>query len=215
MRPGDRTETRQPDPLIAISRLPGCGGYAVALGTADRMGFGLFDRELLEEVARRSHMSVSRVRFLDERVRPMIDEMIESLVLPGCQSENYFRHLSRALRSIVERGRAVILGRGASFILPPKTCLRVLLVAPLKARIRNLAERTGLSIAQARDRICRVEEDRRAFIMKHFRRDMTDPTHYDIVLNTEEVGVCGAVDEVRMAWTMMRDRCLSAAAAGT
>ena len=204
MRLEPRAETCLAEPLVAISRLPGCAGRAVALELAGRMGLRLFDKEILEEVAERSHMSVSRVSFLDEKTRPMVDEWFESLIWPGRQCENYFRHLSRALLSIAERGRAVILGRGAAFILPPKTCLRVLLVAPLKRRIRDLADRMGLTLEDSRQRICRVETDRRAFITKYFRSDMTDPTHYDIVLNSEETGVRGAADQIRLAWTALR-----------
>lgn len=202
-------EARCAEPLVAISRLPGCGGRAVAQALADRLGFVLFDKELVEEVAKRSRMSLSRVSALDEKARPMLDELVESLFEPHCQSEDYFRHLTHALLAIAERGRAVVLGRGAAFLLPPRSCLRVLLVAPLKARIQNLAERLGIPAAEARDRVLRVETDRRAFAMKHFHRDITDPSCYDIALNTGEIGVRALVDELQMAWAMLRERRLS------
>ena len=210
MRSDIHAKTVLVEPVVAISRLPGCAGRAVALELARRMGYSLFDKEILEEVAKRSHMSVSRVCFLDEKSRSSIGELVESLIRPGCRGEDYFRHLSRTLLSIAQHGRAVILGRGASFILPPKTCLRVLLVAPLKKRTQDLADRLGISLTDSGGIIRRVETDRRAFILDHFHRDMTDPTNYDIVFNTEGVGVSGVADEIRMAWTMMRGRCMSA-----
>ena len=33
---------------------------------------------------------------------------------------------------------------------------------------------------------------------------MTDPAHYDIVLNTQDLGVIGAVEAVQLAWETKR-----------
>lgn len=190
------------EPVIAISRLPGCAGRSVAEELARLMGLELFDKELLDRVAERAHMSAEEVGAQDEKARPFLEELLESLILQRYAGEDYFRHLCRAVLAIAKRGRAVILGRGASFILPPKTCLRVLLVAPLPARVRSLSGRLGIGLEAARLRIVRVEADRRAFIRRHFHRDIADPTAYDFVLNTEELGVPETVDAIRMAWSM-------------
>jgi cytidylate kinase len=203
------------EPIIVISRLPGCGGRVIARELAQRTGFKLFDKEILEEVAERSKMSLSRVASLDEKIPPAIDEWFESMILQHSPSADYFWHLSKILHAIARRGRAVILGRGAGFILPAKACVRVLLVAPLKARIKSLADRMGLSWEAARERVCLVEADRRAFIQKHFNREMTDPLHYDIVLNTDLVGVACAVDAIRVAWVTRCERSLQVGTAGS
>jgi len=190
------------EPVIAISRLPGCGGRAVVEELSRLMGLELFDKEIIDRIAERSHMSTEEVYALDEKCRSFIEEFVGSLIHQRYAGEDYFRHLCRAVLAIAKRGRAVILGRGASFILPPKTCLRVLLVAPLPARIHSLSGRLGIGLEAARLQIARVEADRRAFIMRHFHRDIMDPTAYDFVLNTEELGVPETVDAIRMAWSM-------------
>ncbi|MBI5240221.1 MAG: cytidylate kinase-like family protein [Elusimicrobia bacterium] len=189
-------------PVIAISRLPGCAGRAVAEELARLMGFALFDRELIDRVAERAHLSADEVCALDEKGRSMLEEFVDSLIRQRYAGEDYFRHLCRTVLAIAKRGRAVILGRGASFILPPRTCLRVLLVAPLPARVASLSRRLGLGPEEARRRILQVEADRRAFILKHFHRDLTDPTAYDLTLNTEEAGGTDTVDAIRLAWSM-------------
>jgi cytidylate kinase len=188
------------EPVIAISRLPGCAGRTIAEGLARFMSCELFNRELLARIVERSHMSADEVGSLDEKARPRLEEFIESLFLQRYAGDDYFRCLCQSVLAIAKRGRAVILGRGVSFILPPKTCLRVLLVAPLPFRIHSLSQRLGVSLAEARARIGRVEADRRAFILRHFHRDMTDPTAYDIVLNTEEARVPDLMDAIQLAW---------------
>ena len=52
----------------------------------------------------------------------------------------YLHHLSRVIGTIAAHGHAVIVGRGASFILPPEISLRLLVVSPLDERIKNVAK---------------------------------------------------------------------------
>jgi cytidylate kinase len=190
------------EPVIAISRLPGCAGRVVAEELSRLMGMELFDKKILDLVAEGSHLSADEVCALDEKGRSFIEELVDSLIRQRYAGEDYFRHLCRTVLAISKRGRAVILGRGASFILPQGTCLRVLLVAPLPARTQSLSRRLGIGLEEARRRILRVEADRRAFVTRHFHRDLTDPTAYDLVLNTEESGVMETVDAVRLVWGM-------------
>ncbi|HBL16295.1 MAG TPA: hypothetical protein DD417_05925 [Elusimicrobia bacterium] len=193
-----------PDLAITISRLPGCAGAEVSRETARRLDFNVYNKEILHEIAESTHLSETVVRSLDEKVIPLMDEWITSLFLQPYLSQVYFHHLLRVLLTIGKKGHAVILGRGASFILPSRECLRVLFVAPLDVRIRDFAQRQKLTLEEAKRRILNVESDRRAFIRRHFHADMTDPSHYDIVLNTQDLGINGAVEAVQLAWETKR-----------
>jgi cytidylate kinase len=202
----DKTKKEElaPEMVITISRLPGCAGCAIARELADRLGFDLFNRELLDQVAESAHLSETIVKTLDEKVMPSMDEWINWLVLHRYLSGDFFKHLSRVLFSIAHHGRAVILGRGANFILPSKECLRVLLVAPRAMRIQSLSERMNISIEESKRKIIQVESDRKSFIQRYFHSEMTDPVHYDISLNTEDLGVEGTIEAIRMAWEAKR-----------
>jgi cytidylate kinase len=101
--------------------------------------------------------------------------------------------------ALAHHGGAIILGRAAHLILRPGEALRVLVVAPLEARVRTVMEREGLGEREARRRIVSVEADRRAFLMKHFHADFADPTTFDMVLNTSVLGVEGGCDAIRTA----------------
>jgi len=199
-------EHREParEPIITISRLPGCAGRAVAEELARLMGFRLYDKELFSRIAEDAEMSEALLRSLDDRVLPALDEWITGFVLHRRLSGDYFKHLTRILFSIAQSGRAIILGRGANFILPPSQCLRVLLVAPREARVQSLARRMGISPLRASEQVRRVESDRRAFIRSHFCHDMCDPVHYDLALNTECLGFSDTVDAIRLAWAAKR-----------
>jgi cytidylate kinase len=93
----------------------------------------------------------------------------------------------------------VILGRGAHLILGQGEALRVLMVAPLEARVLAVMQREGLSEREARHRIAAVEADRKAFLMKHFHADLADPANFDLVVNTAVLGIEGACGTIRAA----------------
>jgi cytidylate kinase len=195
-----RPAQRPPEPVIAISRLPGCYGGSLAIELARRLQFEFFDREILHQVAQSAHLSEAILKTLDEKDLPRISEFVEALFLERYICGEYFRHLSKVLMAIAAHGRAVILGRGASLILKPECCLRVLLVAPFKERLRAVAEHEGLPRLEAERKLICSESDRRAFIQRHFHIDMLDPTHYDLVLNTAALSREAALATIEMAW---------------
>jgi cytidylate kinase len=89
-------------------------------------------------------------------------------------------------------------------ILGPHEALRVLVVAPREVRVANLAEETGLSLPEARQRIRMEEAERRAFLQKHFHAGLEDPETFDVVVNTHGLGVEGSVEAIKGALSRAR-----------
>jgi cytidylate kinase len=98
--------------------------------------------------------------------------------------------------TIAEHGRAVIVGRGANFILPPEKRFSVRVVAPLDVRIQNIARRFGVSAEEAKRRVIRRESRRSAFIRQSFNADISDPIHYDLTITTGKLSIESAVEAV-------------------
>jgi cytidylate kinase len=167
---------------------------------ARRLKFDFFDKEILHQVAESSRLSETILKSVEEKALPAVEEWIHSLFLERYLSGDYFRHLSKVLMAIAEHGRAVILGRGAGFLLKPGTCLRILLVAPLKDRILAVAGREGMPHDEAKRRVIQDESNRRAFIRRHFHADMLDPVHYDLVINTAGLHQEAAIAAIQAAW---------------
>ena len=110
--------------------------------------------------------------------------------------EAYLDHLAKLIAAIGGAGESVIVGRGANFLLPRESTLAVRVIAPAKARARRLAERLGVSTRTAR-RAAR-EQDRRheRFARTMYRADPTDPRHYDLVLDSDSLGLAIAVEVI-------------------
>lgn len=181
-----RAETRRmPRPCIALSRLPGSQSAALGLALAERLDLEFFGIEIVERIAREQGVQQKLVEAFDEHVRNEIDRYVVDSFREGHFLESDYLHaLLRTVRSIGEGGGAVLLGRGSPYILSPARTLRVLVVSPREARIARVAAQRDLSREDAAQVLDREDEERRRFIMHHFRLDPNDPTRYDLALNT-------------------------------
>ena len=99
------------------------------------------------------------------------------------------RMLMQVIGTIAGHGNAIIVGRGANFILPPESRFRVRIIAPLEMRVNRVAETYGVDKKEAKRRVLRTESDRRAFVRKYFHSDIRDPANYDMILNTGTLAV--------------------------
>lgn len=197
-----RGEPRRP--VVTVSRQHGAGGGDLARRLAGDLGLDLFDREILQRIAESAHLSERVVASLDDRDKELLTDWLAAISSRNYLSPVQYRyHLSRVVGAVAHHGGAVILGRGAHLILGPGEALRVLVTAPLEARVRAVAAREGLGEKEARQRIATVEADRRAFLMKHFHADLADPTAFDVVVNTAVLGIEGACDAVKTAVARM------------
>jgi cytidylate kinase len=178
-------KARQPAPSIAFSRLVCAGGEEVARRVSERLEWGFFGREIVEQIEREHGLLAA----LDERVRGMIDRYVKDSVRKEKLTESdYLRHVVATLRALGEGGMVVILGRGAPFILSADRTLRVLIVAPDASRAERLAKERELPIERARQQLASEDEERRDFLWQHFQRAHEDARHYDLVLNTSTLG---------------------------
>lgn len=189
----DREAAGTPPPLgpyLSISRLPYCLGDEVAARCAEKLGWELFDRAIVDHIARDAQVLGKIVDSLDERCRSTLDDLIQTtLDTSALGHQGYLRHLKRVLMTVALHGNAVILGRGANFILPPEAGLRVLVTAPALRRLANLGQARGLPPAEAARELRQLDLQRRDFLRTHFLASGQELDHYDLIVNTEQMSV--------------------------
>jgi cytidylate kinase len=189
-----------PRPVITISREPGSGGRVLAQRLADKHRMDLFHQELLHEIAASAKVSREFLHTLDEKGLTVLEDWIASLVHQRhLWPDQYQQHLMKVVGTIGKHGNAVVVGRGANFILPPEGRLRVRVISPLEVRIDNLVREYSVASVDAKRRIVRTENERRAFIRKYFNADISNPIHYDLVVNTGTLPLDRAVETVTCA----------------
>lgn len=172
-------------PCILISREHGSRGSRLAELLGERLGWKVFNREIVDAIAERAHVRQHLIESVDATIRsgwrPMSGHRHAE---PAFGPAEYLYHLQQVLRALGHHGFAVIVGRGAQFILPPEHSLRVRVVAPLADRIRRVAEAEHVSPADARRSIETIEAGRAAFLELAFGTEPREGPDFDLVLNT-------------------------------
>lgn len=197
-----REQTKEPEAkatinLITVSREPGSGGKLVAQGIADRLEFDLFHQEVIHAMANSANVSARILESLDEKGLNVLEDWIASVVhQKHLWPDEYLQHLLKVIGTIGKHGSAVLVGRGANFILKRNSTLRLRFIAPLQFRAEKVAQEFDIPTGDAHRRILQTESDRRAFIRKYFHQDIDDPRLYDLVLNTDTLSLEECIDSV-------------------
>jgi len=187
-------------PVLTVSHLHGSGGDELVARLAKELKLDVFDREILQQIAETMHLSERVVSALDDRAKAVLAEWLDGFASQHYLSSAEYRYqLARVVGAVAQHGGAIILGRGAHLVLRAGEALRVLVVAPLDARIARVMEREGIAERDARRQVLSVDAERRAFLMKHFHADLDAVGAFDLVVNTSVLGVAGAAAAVRAA----------------
>jgi cytidylate kinase len=190
--------------IVTLSREPGSGGRIIAGRLAEKLSIDIFHQEVIHAIAKSADVSETVLETLDERGLNTLEHWISSLVHQRhLWPDRYMQHLMKVIGTIGNHGRAVIVGRGANFILPPEKRFAIRIVAPQRWRIENVAKEYGISREEAKRRVMRTESDRRAFVRKYFNADIADPTNYDLVINTATLKLDDAVNVISAALGMV------------
>jgi len=205
-------------PVITISRQFGAAGVPVGRALADRFKAEFLDRAIVAQVALRSGIPEKELQSYDERLPGLWQRIASALAtsspevtmpaipyehLPSLSTHDRLVQITRTvIEEAAERGNAVIVGRGAAFILRSRPeVLNVQLHASLPARIRYLLARVEEIPPDTRpderslEGLCRSIDDARAeYIRRLYGVDWLDATHYDLTVDTGRLGVQRTVD---------------------
>lgn len=187
-------------PWITVSKQAGTEAERIASAVADALGWHVFDREILIAIASNANLRERIVTRLDEHAVSSWTDYLTHLFAPQALPRGAFvRELVEVLLAIARQGNAVLVGRGANWMLDSRFGLRVRVVEPLERRAARFAEEHKLSSTEARDRVERIDRETGAFIRQVFHREIDDPMGYDLVLNTADLPVAAAVEVLRGA----------------
>ena len=188
-------------PVVTICMEPGSGGSLVAETVAGNLGFDFFHRKLLEVMSITANVDQKVLQRLEkERLSGMEDVVSQVLndryLYPGI----YLEYLGKVVRAISRRGHAVVVGRGANFILPFEERFSALIVAPRELRVQRISERFEILPEDAEKRIDNRQKKRAAFVKKTFQKDISDPVYYDLTINTGIMSIEEAARLICAAW---------------
>jgi cytidylate kinase len=192
-----QTQQRMPEPAealsapapraftIAISREAGANGSAIGRLLGERLGWPVYDYELVERIAGDMGLRSELLESVDEKRMSWLQEFAGSFASTSSVTESaYVRHLVETLLTLAMHGECILVGRGANVVAPQETTLRVRLVAPLRDRVTTVRKRRNLTSEEAQRWVERTDHQRAHFIEDHFHKDGDDSHLHDLVLNT-------------------------------
>jgi cytidylate kinase len=174
---------------VAVSRESGSRGGTIARRVARKLGWQIYDQELLEYMAQETAVRQGVLEGLQGPAAAWIEERMDRLL----REQNLSQHplvgnLARVVLSLGAQGGVVLIGRGAGCILPRETTLNVRIVAPLPERVAYMSQWMRLTQEEAAERVASRDRLRNEFVATHFHRHPGDIHQYDLVLNTSLLG---------------------------
>ncbi len=188
--------------VITLSNQFGSQGHAVCRRLGEVLGIPVYDREIVEHIATNKHVRVLTVETIDQRAYGGIDDHIAALFRErNFDQSDYMQALVSTVLALWHHGPCVLIGRGASHIVPRAHALSVRTVSNLDDRVRVVREREKLDDnAAALRKLHRTDAERNAFSHRYFGCDIDAPDTYDLVVNTSYLPAETAADVIVAAY---------------
>lgn len=197
---------RPPKPVIAISRDHGALGRQIAVALSKRLDIPVYDREILDHIAKRLETDPATLKLLDESNARARDMWLMRLFTGKDLSEDAYRHCLIDVVLSLARVGGIILGRGSNVILSTSCALRLRVTASPEVCARRVAARYGISPDEARQQIDTINHNRGRFVWELFHARNSDATTFDMVLNTDRIDDPDkAVDSILAAYTALAE----------
>jgi cytidylate kinase len=192
--------------VVCISHATGAGGSEVGRLVAERLGFRYVDEELVTHAAVRGGVKAADIADVERR-KVWLQRVLEGFAVGGGEawalggfgpygtsesptSEELRAFIREAIEETAAQGGAVIVAHAASHLLGgrPDT-LRVLVTGSPEIRGKRLAEREGLDEPQAAQAVSDGDAGRADYLKRFYDVAEERPTHYDLVLNTDQLSL--------------------------
>lgn len=173
---------------ISFSRKIGVGALEIADILAEKIGYRVADREILECIAKDAKLSKSCVDCFDERYPGKTSELSSMLFKKkSFLMSDYVRHLFGAVFSIAGSGPTIFVGRGVHLIMPRHWVLAVRFISSKNYRVKRLAEVLKVKEKNAEKILNRFDKEQKEFFKKAFGKTDASPYEFDMVINCDYI----------------------------
>lgn len=188
--------------IITIGRQFGSGGKCVADALGARLGFPVYDNELITKAAQDSGFSAELFVQRDEKKRLFSFTSIFSASYSS-DTENYmsdkglFKMQCETIQRIAEQGPAIIVGRCSDYVLRERgNTLDIFLTSPLEIRAKRVAERQGISVEEAEELVEQKDMGREEYYNYYTFGNWGMASNYDVCMDSSILGIEGTADAI-------------------
>jgi cytidylate kinase len=192
-----------PASVITIARTIASQGEEVGQLVAKQLGFRYADDEIINEAAARAGVSREAVERVEHR-QSLITRILEGMgqvplepqvyygqalgAAPIFESTPYDELIRDVIIETANVGNVVIVAHGAGMCLAgAHGLLRVFVTAPASMRAERVAKVAGVDAKRADKAVSDSDKDREDFLKRFYDVQHEQATHYDLVVNTEQL----------------------------
>ena len=183
--------------VVTITRQFGSLGRPIAKKMSEILGIEYYDRDIVDQAAKKLQLPVSVVNQEEERAVKQAVNPFSRMMFPlGKGTSNTQDKIFEAQKNIIqflsEKDNCIIVGRCSDFILSEvKNSIHIYIYASYEARLHHCIEDLGMEEAEARRMIKSVDEARNSYHMQYAGYLPDDKRHKDIMIDSSLFGVEG------------------------
>ena len=179
--------------IITIGREYGSGGLEIGKKLAKKLGISFYDKNLIDEVAKKSGIQIDTLHRGDEKsAGPWYNPIFKN----GTINDRIFWAQSDVIREIAEKESCVIIGRCADYILKDhENVVKIFIQAPFEDRVKRVCEKYLIEIPdEAKKEILKTDKQRRSYYEFYTDNTWGGRKHVDLIVNSSVLGIDGTVD---------------------
>lgn len=180
--------------IISVGRQVGSGGHRIAEVLAERFDLPLYDKNLIEEIAKERNLDEAALRKYEEAPKRLFSRTIRGLSNSAEAGLAGIEHLF--LTEKAARGDSfLVLGRCSSYLLrgiPGHIALFV--SADLDDRVSSIMEAHDMTENEALDFCLKGDKRRRAYHSEYCPTLWGHSDGYDLTVNSSRLGLRGTAD---------------------
>lgn len=169
--------------VVTIARSYGSGGKEIGKALAKALGVNYYGREIFELSG-------------GDGAHSGDDESIHKSSLE--EADEMFKQQAKTIRGIAEKESCVIVGRCADYVLRDMdNVVKVYLYAPLRECMRRVIRLYELNPEDAKSLIHSMNKTRGDYYEHNTGGKWSDPTHYDMCINTAGLDTDKCIEIIR------------------
>lgn len=176
--------------VITISRQFASMGRTIGKTMAKELGIGFYDRDIVEETARRMHLPIPEVSMAEEKAESIFENRKYPLGM-GLVSmkQEIFYVQSNIIRDLAKKESCIIVGRCADMLLKDyDRVLNIYIYAPYEARLKNCVDSLGMDEKTARSMIREVDRARELYRLRYCEGVKEVFDHRDFMIDSSKYG---------------------------
>ena len=181
--------------VVTITRQFGSLGRPIAKRMSEILDIGYYDRDLVDEAAKKLKLPVSVVDKEEESAKKVPLNPFTRMKYPlgkgtSDTQDAIFEAQQNIIQFLAEKETCIIVGRCSDFILEEmKNSMHIYIYAPYDVRVQQSVENLKLELSEARQMIVDVDEARDSYHMHYAGYLPDDKNHKDIMIDSSFLGV--------------------------